>query len=109
MASLVILKSNSRVMRGDIDAVIDARKTRYVKYPTTSPKIFIVRNTNPEQNSVDFKVNEKMERKKKKMSCGWCHTYHVWNKKCGQCKKVYYCDQCCQRSHWIKEHMDVCC
>ena len=29
-------------------------------------------------------------------------------KKCGSCKKVYYCDVTCQRSHW-KTHKAICC
>ena len=31
--------------------------------------------------------------------CASCTQEYV-TKKCGRCKKVYYCDQVCQRRHW---------
>ena len=47
--------------------------------------------------------------KKSPKKCGFCNENIIKNfKKCGNCKKVYYCNQICQIAHWNSGHKNVC-
>lgn len=42
------------------------------------------------------------------LSCANCKKQNTDLKRCGGCKKVFYCNAACQSNHWKTEHKQIC-
>jgi hypothetical protein len=53
-------------------------------------------------------IEENIVKQRAAPSCGNCRRVSYGHLCCARCKKVFYCDKSCQKSHWLSGHKHSC-
>jgi len=104
--ALAVMKNsrNVELIKRNLHLLDDAEKTSKLGIALAEEHLRLDRIRQIEGHLHDLGV---LKKESNVNSCAACHQTSKSCKTCGACKRVYYCNQQCQKSHWT-EHKPLC-